>query len=105
MYLCAYFGLLVSLDLKWVDYLKMNCLDIATDLASVADPLLMMFRGSFSDFEYHEIHDDTNNRISKVEKIIDRICVRKQPELYKKFCDAVKKLKFDALYQKLMSYM
>lgn len=82
-----------------------NCqLELSADLASIADYILHSLRVCISDSEYYEIIG-YDNSIKKMNRLVEAICVRKDDQVFKKFCEAVKKLKFNVWAERLESFL
>lgn len=73
--------------------MQSNQLELTTDLATVADPLLLAMRSSISDSEYHDI-SGANNSAKKIEKLLEAICARQDDRVFAKFCTALHKVRF-----------
>ena len=89
---------------KW-RYKVQNCrLELARDLASVGDPLLYSLRGCISDPEYHDI-SSTANPVDKVSKLLKAICACRDDQVFTKFCNTLRKIKFYVWAERLEKFL
>ena len=89
---------------KW-KYKVQNCqLELAGDLASVADPLLYSLRGCISDPEYHDI-SSTTNPVDKVSKLLEAICALGDDRVFTIFCNTLRKINFYVWAERLEKFL
>ena len=85
--------------------MKTRHYQLAVTLASAVDKLLFILHKYISTTEYHKIFSTHNNPIIRMRLLLDAICAHNDTEMYARFCDAVKIIKFDELSRELRSFL